>query len=1074
MRRRVATGGRATRAVEEVGSEDELEDITPVMEEIWTPPYHVPESTWSVPGPLDHAQTPHYTFCLLCEKWCSAGHLMSAGHSTAIQKWMQSGKPVLKIPPRFAEDEQVEMLIQSRHPTWSRRTILAAKQAILQMAYYRAQEGTFRGEIPPEMDENLKKVLEEVREHPHQPVVQPAASDDEAWGSWRASPDLRRPVTPPRRPVTPPKQPPRQKAKVEPSPVLQPPMPVPAEVPPLPAPVEAPPLGVPLPIQPPLPPPSTAAPTYSWTPTPAPRVGAVYSTPSGQSYRVREELGLLSEAEKEAWRIALNQARQVRPRVASRSLPMPPPAPLHGSTAACPYRLHGPAATGLFEFYDHPMESCARLWELASPTSGSKGAASGSLKDHAVPKGQPIARHSAGAALPPREPKPVYASCAEGLPAGLAPHVICSACGSSVAVAAPVQDANMKNNQEPDTRHRDPAAGLGLAADQGELFLSSDPETRRELHKRLSHVSQGHVPYWANCEACNRSRGLTPARMRVDRPEKEYQVDQFMYRSRCFIILVHVLAFAVAVTFRPEGMSGREASTFLEPWLAHFGLSRRGDTKPSFYSDPEPLTINIAQALAERYEGHSESFAPERHAPVAERAVRTLKGIVSSHELQLRENGVVLGDDPGTLEFLFRYAAHVHNRFAVSVGSTMSPLQKLRGHDHRPQLTYPFGAVVFAKVSRSSKEEVDAKYARGVYLGPVLGSTGHQVRIRLDSGETKLIVAPGLKLLYPLRYDASLLDGAKALEGFVPPLDEERFRELHLPYVPGGGPSKEWVREHGGTPRCPGCSEEATSSRHSVRCVRRYQRWLRDAVDNALEELDRDPPPAQGPPAKRVRFGDSEVREFSAPSAPSEVEVDVPQIDAEANDHLSDYEPSLPSEDEGEDDLMGVAEAPKDDRPAIRLLEELWACGCVRYVPTPLTACDVYDLQAFCSLLVDGRSSCDKLPYSCIASLGNVEHEHVEHDVGRLSLGVPVGRLSLGARSVELGRASWSVEREHASWSVERERASWSVERGHVGWSVGHEHVGWSVGSVCLQWPGSRAGGSLYAHWGPLGLGLET
>ena len=57
-------------------------------------------------------------------------------------------------------------------------------------------------------------------------------------------------------------------------------------------------------------------------------------------------------------------------------------------------------------------------------------------------------------------------------------------------------------------------------------------------------------------------------------------------------------------------------------------------------------------------------------------------------------------------------------------------------------------------------------------------------------------------------------------------------------------------------------------------------------MDNALEELDRAPPPAQGPPAKRVRFGDSEVREFSAPSAPSEGEVEVPQIDAEANDHL--------------------------------------------------------------------------------------------------------------------------------------------------------------------------------------------
>ena len=54
--------------VEEVGLEDELEDITSVMEEIWTFPYDVLESTWIIPGPLDHVQTAHYTFCLLCEK----------------------------------------------------------------------------------------------------------------------------------------------------------------------------------------------------------------------------------------------------------------------------------------------------------------------------------------------------------------------------------------------------------------------------------------------------------------------------------------------------------------------------------------------------------------------------------------------------------------------------------------------------------------------------------------------------------------------------------------------------------------------------------------------------------------------------------------------------------------------------------------------------------------------------------------------------------------------------------------------------------------------------------------------
>ena len=371
--------------VEEVGSEDELEDITPVMEEIWTPPYHVPESTWSIPGPLDHAQTPHYTFCLLCEKWCSAGHLMSAGHSSAIQSWMQSGKPLLQIPPRFAEDEQVEMLIQSRHPTWSRRTILAAKQAILQMAYYRAQEGTFRGEIPPEMDENLKKILEEVREHPHQPVVQPAVqpavSDDEAWGNWRLSGSTAPCYT---------TQAPSDSTQAATAPEGE---------------------GRAL---------ASSAATNAGACGSAFTAGACGSAPVGGTFantaavaasfdsgpgvlvdtnagteggcsiqypvgaklpserRVGPpigggERGMADSAEPGASGAAKGGEQIVANATAGT-------AALHGSTAACPYRLHGPAATGLFEFYDHPTESSARLWQLASPASGSKGAASGSLK----------------------------------------------------------------------------------------------------------------------------------------------------------------------------------------------------------------------------------------------------------------------------------------------------------------------------------------------------------------------------------------------------------------------------------------------------------------------------------------------------------------------------------------------------------------------------------------------------------------------------------------------------------------------------------------------------------------------
>ena len=367
-------------------------------------------------------------------------------------------------------------------------------------------------------------------------------------------------------------------------------------------------------------------------------------------------------------------------------------------------------------------------------------------------------------------------------------------------------------------------------------------------------------------------------------------------------------------------------------------------------------------AVAESHHGTSESFPAERHAPVAERAIRTLKGIVATLELELRENGVQIGDDPDTLEYLFRYAAHVRNRFSTSVGSTMSPFQKLRGHDHQPHLTYPFGAVVFAKVSKSSREEVDSKYARGVYLGPVLGSTGHLVHIRLDSGETKKVIAPGLKLLYPLRYDASLLEGATVPDGFLPPPAGDRFRELHLPYVPGGGPSKDWVDQHGRTPKCPGCSEAATSSRHSQRRVRRYQKWLRDSIDGTLEDLAQEPPPAVAdePALKRVRFGSPEIHDIPAPSLPSESDLEVPEIGLEPLDGTSEYEPSLAPEDE-EDLMSDVAPEPPEkssDRLPARYLEELF--GCTRFVRNGLSGCDAYDLEAFCNLLV-GRSSVEKL-----------------------------------------------------------------------------------------------------------------
>ena len=259
----------------------------------------------------------------------------------------------------------------------------------------------------------------------------------------------------------------------------------------------------------------------------------------------------------------------------------------------------------------------------------------------------------------------------------------------AIAAPMPLQDTSMfdePNELREAGRPGDPATEL--AVDLGQS--SADPVVTGESKKALDHRLRGHVPFWGSCEYCSRARGITPARKRPQGHPHEMQLDQCVYKHRFFVVLVHVATFAIAVNHRPEGTTGTEVADGLRDWCMHFGVSR--EQRPHFLSDPEPLAISIAERLAESHNGTSESFPAERHAPVAERAIRTLKGIVATLELELRENGVQVGDDPDTLGYLFRYAAHVHNRFSISVGSTMSPFQKLRGHDHQPHLTYPFGA----------------------------------------------------------------------------------------------------------------------------------------------------------------------------------------------------------------------------------------------------------------------------------------------------------------------------------------------------------------------------------------------
>ena len=121
------------------------------MDEDWSPPYRSPPAVWSCHGPLEHNQTGYFDFCLLCGKWLSQGHLQSDSHMRQMERWLRADKPALAIPhDRFMDHERLEMLIQARHPLWSSNMVLSAKERVLQMEFFEAQEGVYTGEIPAE------------------------------------------------------------------------------------------------------------------------------------------------------------------------------------------------------------------------------------------------------------------------------------------------------------------------------------------------------------------------------------------------------------------------------------------------------------------------------------------------------------------------------------------------------------------------------------------------------------------------------------------------------------------------------------------------------------------------------------------------------------------------------------------------------------------------------------------------------------------------------------------------------------------------------------------------------------
>ena len=127
---------------------------------------------------------------------------------------------------------------------------------------------------------------------------------------------------------------------------------------------------------------------------------------------------------------------------------------------------------------------------------------------------------------------------------------------------------------------------------------------------------------------------------------REVQIDQFYNKNVRLIGIVHSAAFCVRCATTFSGEWRRSTVTHLAKYLHTFGLQ-----EVDVVSGGEPLVVAIANELAKAIGNNSTSevAVPGRHAPKAERAIRTIKNGAKAAELHAKAVGgvVLLDSDEG-------------------------------------------------------------------------------------------------------------------------------------------------------------------------------------------------------------------------------------------------------------------------------------------------------------------------------------------------------------------------------------------------------------------------------------------
>ena len=364
----------------------------------------------------------------------------------------------------------------------------------------------------------------------------------------------------------------------------------------------------------------------------------------------------------------------------------------------------------------------------------------------------------------------------------------------------------------------------------------------------FEHYMRGHIPFLSACEICLRARSCKPAVRRSDTRENEVQLDQFFEgQSMRFLAVVHTKSFAIGCVCGEDDRETIVAN--IGHWLRYFGVVNKACR---FCCDAEGYMRTLWEDVIKTcpgIRGTVEQFAAGRRAPVAERAVRSLREGFNACLIHMRDHGVGLRHHKSAYTFLYQHVCHAHSRRCLVAVSALTPLQRLNKDKSQAHRMYAFGSTVLASGSQADLRRMVGKFAYGAYLGPVLNKTSHWTTIQLDGPESqvKVVQSSAVKCIWPLRFDVQLLGGLGKYVGALqrrlprlPPIEraEDDLTVLPLSATPEGNPPKEFFDKYGKTKRCGACDKGLTHGvRHSVGCRRRDQQWV-------AEQRDLHPAPA--------------------------------------------------------------------------------------------------------------------------------------------------------------------------------------------------------------------------------------